>query len=273
MALFSPAWNLFKPRWKILALIAIIPSLVMYLGRLGLSSGSISFAVLGGILSVAGLVLSVALQPGMMDAVRVLSANPQAPLTVKGQYKTGFAFFWPLVYLSILQGFIFMGSAIFFILPAIAIAGYISVCVYSCVLDGKRGFDAFLDSFSLIRGRWWSVVGRLVSLSLTFAVSSLISVGAVFIVGGVLGFSTNSVAGTNLADIMSLIVNAALMPIAVAYLYNLYLSLKAARDASVSAASFKKWLTAALWIGVVVSVLILLVFISLALAPGSLARP
>ena len=51
-------------------------------------------------------------------------------------------------------------------LSPLAIAVYAFFCLQAVVVNGRRGFDALSCSYEVVKGRWWTVFGRLVVLGL-----------------------------------------------------------------------------------------------------------
>jgi len=250
--LFTSAWNVFKNNWKMLVSIAIAPSVILFIGQLLMQVQSPVLLVIGIIIGIVGTVVSVVMQPAMIDAIHRLAHEPGVILTVGTQYKTGFRYFWSVLFLIILACLIFFGSGLLFLIPALVIGIYISLYIFVRVLDDKKGFSAFTESYSLVKGRWWGVFGRMLFLVLIYAIGALIIAGITFLIESTFAIDSNSVAGMIIAMILNLIFIGTVGPVALAYIYNLYVSLKETRLADVPVSGFKKWLVAFLIIGILV---------------------
>jgi hypothetical protein len=73
-----------------------------------------------------------------------------------------FAYLW----LAILSGLVVWGGFLLFIIPGIALSLYLFLTQYTFVLEDKRGFDALNRSFNLVRGNWWTLLGRLLVIGI-----------------------------------------------------------------------------------------------------------
>lgn len=261
IALFSSAWNLFKKNWKILALIAVTPSVGSFIGELGALTHSIVPAVIGGLISLASAIFSIAMGPAIVNAIHRLSTESGVVLKIKDQYKVGFGFFWSVVLIGIINGLVFFGSVFLLVIPAIIVTVYASLYVFTLVIDGKKGFSALTESYSLVKGRWWPVFGRMMFLALVMLIFWLILAGLGFVLGIIFGIHAPivhtaamvapTVGGIILGFIINIVQVSVLVPIVIAYLYGLYTSLKATRVVGVETNAFKKWLVAFICVGVI----------------------
>ncbi len=255
-SLLASAWSLYKAHWKMLTGIVIAPSVVSLAGQLLLLTKNISAALLGIIVIFAGIIFSIAMLPAAVNAINRLSTEPSATLNFKSQYKFGFGLFWSVIFAAILQILIVLGSYSLFIIPGIIISGYVGMYIFALVLDNKRGFSALTESYSLIRGRWWGVIGRLLYFALVYIggaiVMLLIQAGLDFI----LGFGAKSTGYAIVSILTSLVLSATLAPLALVYAYKLYIALKSSRMLNVSTVGFKKWLVTFLVIGIFAIILL-----------------
>jgi hypothetical protein len=245
--LFKGAWQLFKAQWKFLVPLFLFPALLVYVGNLLFMAKNPLLSVIAVIISIIGVVLSIALRTASVHAVHRLATDPAGKLSFKDQYRVGFSFFWSFIWIALLTLFIFAGSAALFVIPAIIVAVYSLFYTFTLVLEGKKGFASLLESYSLVRGRWWGVTGRMLFIGIIFAVIYLIMAGLAFI----LGAATSGPESTGpVSSLFSLIVGVIVGPLATAYMYNLYVSLKASRAPEIATATFKKWLVAFIVIGI-----------------------
>lgn len=270
--LVSSSWKLFRAHWKLLISIVILPSAITTVAQLLFNTGYPAFVILGLILIVVAILLGIVMQPAAISAIHRLSVETGAQLTVKGQYKIGFTYFWSIVLLIILQVFIMIGSFALLIIPGIIVSTYVGMYILARVLDDKRGFAAFSESFSLVKGRWWKVIGRLLFMGLVFAVFALVVSGLGYILNLISGFGPKSEGAIAVSLLASLVSNAILGPLALVYIYKLYVSLKSTRLSGVSTAMFKKWLVAFLVIGIVALVAALAILPAIVLTSLGSAR-
>ncbi len=251
--LLKGAWKLVSAHWQVLAAIAVIPSVVNLAGILVSGSSSAFGSVTGTILAIIGSILSIAMMPAAVDAVHRLSTGSGQGMTVWGQYRVGFGWFWSVVLIMIIGIFVSIGSLVLFVIPVIIIAVYTALYSYVLVIEGKKGFAAFTESYALVHGRWWAVLGRILFLGVIMVIIQII-LGLIL---GIAGISQSSGTTENLVTgLASVVVSAGIVPLAVVYIYRMYRSLASLRGAiEVPVKAFKKWLAALMAIGVVVSVL------------------
>jgi hypothetical protein len=254
VALFTSAWNLFVKHWKFLVPLFLIPSVLIYLGNILKLMGGPVLAIISLILVLAGVILSVAQRASAIHAIHQYSTHHSGELSLKQEYRIGFKFFWPMVWVTILVGLLFFGSVIFLIIPAIVIGIYTMFYSFILVLDGKRGMDTFIESYLLVRGRWVDVVGRLLFLALATVGAYLVIAGAVFFVNLAFALVAGSAAANSVAMISNLIMSAIIGPVTVGYLYYMYESLKKTRTHHTAPPAIRRWLKALLIIGLLVTI-------------------
>lgn len=253
--LFSSAWSLFKVHWKVLVVIVSIPSVISLIGSLLLHTSNIALDIVAVILVILSIILSIAMTGAVIDTVRKISINSSEVIDIKGQYKFGFSVFWSIIYVSIIYIFVIMGSGVLFIIPAIIVGVYVGMYSYSLIVDGKKGFEALVESYSLIRDRWWGVLGRCIFIGLVTIVVSLVAMILVYFVSLLFGPGSQSMVSNIISAVIGLIFNICMAVISIVYIYKLYESLKSTRSQNVEVAKFKKWLKAFVIIGPIIMIL------------------
>ncbi|MBU6427044.1 hypothetical protein KGQ27_02270 [Patescibacteria group bacterium] len=259
--LIKSAWNLFKAHWRMLAAIAVIPSILTFVSQMLMATGAGVMVIVALILSILAVILSFVMQGALIDAVKQYSNNASAKLSVGDQYSFGFRYFWPFVLIIVIQALVFGGSFILFVFPGIIISVYAAVYAMTLFVDNKRGFNAFSESFSLIKGRWWKVFGRLIILALLVLACYVVIEGIVVSLISVL-FGIGSFSSVVLTSLANIVMAVTVGPFATAYLYKMYESLKATRSGQVLTETFRIWLKVFLVFGAVaVLVLIIIGFV------------
>jgi hypothetical protein len=81
-------------------------------------------------------------------------------------YSRGFKIFWPFAVVCIAFGLVCNAGTYLLLIPGIAFFIYLLFSSFEFIVDGKRGFDALLGSWALVKNRWWMIFGRLLLLSL-----------------------------------------------------------------------------------------------------------
>lgn len=260
ISLTNGAVALFKKNWKILSLIVVIPSIIFAIGQLlvailGPSIGGVLLLITG----IIGFVFSIAMQGAIVNAIARVSTETGAFLSIKEQYRLGFKFFWSFVFLMIINFFVFFGAGILIIIPAVIVLIFSMFYTFALVLDGHKGFSALVESYKLVKGRWWKVFGRFLFLILVIAGIGIVLGIITLILNMILGIGPND-APTVLSIVVSLILNiistAVIGSISIIYSYRMYVSLKATRSSETTGSGFKKWLIAFLTIGILSIILI-----------------
>jgi hypothetical protein len=253
-SLFEFAWDFFKTHWRFVAPLMIFPSIVMYVGNIFGIFRNVFVNLIGVVFLIVGLVLAIVMQTAVVNAVHRLSKEPTVALSFRGQYKLGFSYFWSVAFLMALQLLIGLGTFVFLFIPAVIVGVYTGLYLFVRVLDDKKGLTALLETYSLVKGRWWAVFGRILFMGLINLACAVVISIASSIFGAIIGIDAKSTAGMIVAIIMGLVLAAVIGPISLAYTYKLYMSLKSTRFPNVSVLGFKRWLVAFLVVGVIMAI-------------------
>lgn len=208
-SLFSEAWKRYTERWSVIMEIVLLPTLVVILGvvLIALDLGTL-FRVVGGIIVFAGWVAFV-------YSVLPLIYSIHHGTGVDASYKATIGWFWPFVWVVILQLFAFMGAFVMLIIPGIWLAIALSFTAYIFVTEGRRGIDALRQSKDYVKGYWWAVLGRALLLELVYLAAMIVVRIPVSLVGG-------AVAGA----VASLVVVPFYIPFAMIYSYVIFENLR-----------------------------------------------
>jgi hypothetical protein len=272
VSLFKTTWNFFKSNWKLLVPIIILPTACFALGQILSLFGGVAL-IPAVALFVIGIVLSVASQPAAVDAIHKLN-NGSTTVKLVEQYKIGFKIFWPMLLLGVLQALISFGAAVLFVIPAVIVGIYLSMYLYTLVLDGKRGYGALTESYGLVYGRWFDVLGRILFVALVYVGFAIAFTIVSFVIVTIFGITSDSISEAVLSVIINLILSSVMGTLMAVYLYNMYLSLKATRTPNVDVTGFKKWLSAFTILGAVCLILLIvfLAIVSFAFMGGGLVE-
>jgi len=197
----------------------------------------------------------MAMQGALVSTIQKLATNSSEIIGIKEQYKFGFSLFWSFVFVGLLQALVFIGASILFIIPGIIVVIYVSMYSFALFIEGKRGFVALTESYSLIKGRWWGVFGRSLFIGLVSMILYFILVGILLIITLVFGSGSESVVSNIISTILSTTLSVILGAFLTVYMYRLYESLKATRSENVSTIAFGRWLKSFVGIGIIVIVL------------------
>jgi hypothetical protein len=156
----------------------------------------------------------------------------------------GRALFWPFVWIMVLRALAVVGGLAIFLLPGIWLSIAFTFAPIILLDSGLRGTQALAASHELVKGRWWQTFGRtLVSGFLVGFLAALITMLLVVLIGLFVGFDKAfalAAAGQTmggmqvsmaegLQGVLSGIVQAIFLPLAVIYQVKIYHSLKKTR--------------------------------------------
>ncbi|MCX6721634.1 MAG: glycerophosphoryl diester phosphodiesterase membrane domain-containing protein, partial [Candidatus Staskawiczbacteria bacterium] len=105
---------------------------------------------------------------------------------VKDSYKKGFAIFWSFILITIMISLSVLGAFALLIIPGIILSVYLSFGTYELIDKQKKGFQALLGSWSLVRGRWWTFFGKTIMIGLRIFLTGLIYFTAISILALIL---------------------------------------------------------------------------------------
>jgi hypothetical protein len=266
--LISSSVTFFKKNWKILvgipATLFICGGVAVLLMVLCAVSGLFPLIIIFSIIYFAVVIVGgLTVYSAMINAIHRLSTETNPSLTILGQFKFGLKLFWPFLLLMIIVGLVTYGSLALFVIPGIIIAVYTSSSLFTFIVDGKRGFGALLESYSLIKGRWWATFGRIALLGLlcfgiVFASELLIA-----LVAAILSAMFPSVVASIISVLLLFVVEIIMISFAMIYAYKLYINLKNTRLPNVSTSSMKPWIIASLILGIIVALVYVFVVIPL----------
>jgi len=250
------AWGTFKTNWKVLVPIAIVPTVLFILGQIfGYLKNPVA-GLLAGIFAIAGFIFSIAMQGALLTAIRRVESEPGFRPVLKEQYRIGFSYFWSMLLIMIISIVCFIGSFSLLIIPGIIFMVFASFAVYTRVFDDKRGFEAFVESYKIVRGRWWAVFGRALFLILVYIIVAII-VGLILgLLQMILGIDSQSVGAGIVGIIINLVLAAIFGVLAPIYLLRLFDSLKRTRLPDAEGKTFKGWMIAFLIIGIIAIIII-----------------
>jgi hypothetical protein len=247
-SLFSDSWKLYKERWQVLVEIVLLPTLVIALGYVLLSLG-LPFSILGGLIVLIGYVIFVF---SMLPLVFSLHHTAG----VDASYKATIGWFWPFVWVTILEMLAVLGGSIMLIIPGIWLGIALMLMTYVFVIEHRRGLDALRQSKDYIKGYWWAILGRALLLGLIFLAATIIIEIPVMII-----------AGNAARTLVTMVLTLFFVPFSLIYNYVIFKNLRALKPELAEAQTKKGtgFLKTSAIVGIVVPVL---VFFALVIAVG-----
>ena len=175
-SLFCDTWKMYQDRWQVLVEIVLLPALVTILGYVLVGLGS-PFSILGGAIALIGWIL-------FMFSVLPVIFSIHHGAGVDASYKATIGWFWPFVWVTILELLAVLGGSIMLIIPGIWLTFALSFMAYVFVIEHRHGIDALRQSKDYVKGYWWAVAGRVILLGLVFlAAVIIIEIPVTIIVG------------------------------------------------------------------------------------------
>lgn len=209
MELLKSSFALFKERFWKLMILQVVPLVVVAIAGVGMGfsvalGGASGWMLL--LLPIFVFLMGVAASMAILAMIDVF----QQDTPVKMALKQSFNKVWGYLWVVFLMGLIVAGGYILLFIPGIILSVWFSFAIYVFALEGKRGMDALMTSKEYVRGYWWAVFGRFLSVALVAL--------AVFMPVLIL----SAIFGEEFGGFVSSIVQFVFMPFMMAYIYTLY---------------------------------------------------
>ena len=257
-SLWSDTWAQYTKQFAVLAEILLLPSLVMVLGYVLLALGMPLFTALGGLVVFLGAIF-------LTYSVLPLIYAIHHGTGVDASYKATLAWFWPFIWVTILEVLAVWGGFVMLIIPGIWLAFALGLMRYVFVVENRRGIDALRQSRDYVKGYWWAFVGRALLVGLATA-------AIVF----VFDIPFSAFAGHLAGSIVSLLVSVVAGPFSAIYVYLIYQNLRTLKPEVVAMERTKEgtgFIKASAIVGLVAGVIaIFLILLAVALGIAATIR-
>ena len=205
--LFRESWNLYRERVGPLTKIILLPVAFLVAGDL---LGLFAPSGLASLPAFIGTIISLLSYLALIFALRGSVQFGEA-------YRMAWKKIWSYGWLTVLSGFVTLGGFFMLVIPGIVFSTWFMFAIYIFAIEGDKGVNALLKSREYVRGYWWPVFGR----QIVFVLAVLVVVLVLGSIGSAL--TGGDEAGSNLVgDLLALVI----APLAIAYFYVLYGSLK-----------------------------------------------
>ena len=234
--LIGESFKIFKSRWKLFALIQIIPAaLILIISVIGFlaesmsANGEVSLPV-SAVLGIFGIFTAV-FYVWSMCALMLLVVNYQEDgKSWKDYFGDGIKIFCGVLGVWILVGLATLGGFILFIIPGFIFAVWFGFSVWAYVEAGKGSgvVNAMRESKRVVKGYFWPIVWRNLIFGLVIGIGAIIVyaiLGVLAVVVGT-GFTAEPEAIDFLIDVFSLPIQIVLTPISLLFAYLLYRNVK-----------------------------------------------
>lgn len=245
-SLWSDTWKQYLRQFPVLAEILLLPTLVMVFGYVLLGLGVPLCAALGALVAFIGM---IALVYSVLPLIYAIHHGTD----VDTSYKATLPWFWPFIWVTILEVLAVMGGFVMLVIPGIWLMFALGLMRYVFVVEHRHGMDALRQSKEYIKGYWWAFVGRTILVGIaTVAVIFLFDIPFALLAGRTAG------------SIVSLLISIVVGPFSAIYLYLIYQNLRALKPEVVAAERTKAgtgFLKASAVVGAVVFVCMVLLML------------
>lgn len=250
VSLFGGAWRLYKERWPVLVEILLLPTLIMILGAvlIMLDLGGL-FRALGGLIVFLGWVVCA-------YSILPVVYSIHNRTGVDASYKATIGWFWPYMWMVILQMLALVGASVMLVIPGIWLDIALGFVVYAFVIERRRGIDALRQSKNYVKGYWWAVLGKILLLAVIY-IAAIIILQMLALAGGKV-----------LSGLASAVLVLFFVPFAMTYTYLIFQNLRALKP-GLAEAQMKEgtgFIKASAIVGIVVPVLFVILGIVFAAA-------
>lgn len=163
----------YKKNFKTIFNIFFIPTVLMIPisffdlinGSEGLFQGSkgLILGIVLALVSIIQVVLNIVATIGFVRKVPTFKTITPHWMDV---YKTGFAFFWAVIFVGLIQFLTVFPGFLLFVVPGILLSFYFVFSIYAVMIDEKKGIEALIHSFHVVRSNLFAVAVRLIGLGL-----------------------------------------------------------------------------------------------------------
>lgn len=231
--LLRASWDQFRNDWKfnldgsvrflIASVMTAIPSAFL-LKPDGSMSGSAAVASI--VLGIGGGIIALLTTNSFTHAL-LKKADGQTVTTLDNNI--GWKFFWPAIWVGILQSLAVLGGLVLLVIPGIWLAGRLAFANVVLIDEDKRGTEALKRSSEMVKGRWWAAFWRsLASVIVYGLLMMLISL----VLGGIIGLLVGGISSPSQAtssafgQMLSAVVQSLFIPLFMIFTVRLYKNLK-----------------------------------------------
>lgn len=124
--------------------------------------------------SLVGLLTIVTFVAALFARLALLRMVSEGGHTFESSFKAGSKMFMPFVWIGALTGFASLGGVFLFVIPGIIVSILLSLSTYILFAEGKKGFDAIIQSWYYVRGNWGAVFWRFLFLGLILMIIGML---------------------------------------------------------------------------------------------------
>ena len=160
----------------------------------GFSTGMIVFSIICGIIALAAFAATVLYTLSYTIAYTKALGQLQGGSEINTKDK--YTLVLPVLGVSLVAGAATLGGFILLIIPGIIFWTWFGFSGLARIIDEKKGIGALKYSHSLIRGRFWKILGRLLLLNIIVgAISAILALAPQLLVGIIGSLGNDSIKG------------------------------------------------------------------------------
>lgn len=231
--ILKQSWTLYQKSWKkiwVYLLFLLVPTVALsalstislYLSEY-IPSSTLASEIIILIVIAASLVFTLWASIAM---ARVLAAYllGQEPRDWKTMFSESSNLILPVMIVSVLVFLIVFGGSLLLIIPGIIFTVWYSFTFYTVVFENKKGFESLSSSKSLVVGRWWAVLWRMLVPGVIFG---LLGASVAYIIIGLVDLIPMSeLAGAVVDRILNAAISLAFTPLTAGATLILYFNAK-----------------------------------------------
>ncbi len=164
--LLKESWRIYRLKIKILLGIIGIPvgfSFFFWILIYFLSNTSFRYSIW---FSIVEIIVSLGSFFLWLWAIPSLFYNFKENIDVRESYRKGFKILSPYIWVYFLLTIIITGGFLLFIIPGILFSIWFSLSLFVLIFEEKKGFDTLFRSKQLVKGKFWGVLLRFLTLGL-----------------------------------------------------------------------------------------------------------
>lgn len=183
--IYKETWVLYKQHLNAIILLASVPAIVFLLSQVLIAYNANISLVVG--VTIGYFAITVV---SILTLAMILIGD--AP-SFKDAYNKGIPLLVSIVVIGLISTLSVLGGTLLLIVPGIYVGILFSLWAYTLVHENKRGINALVQSWYLVKGNWWNVFGKQLFLLL----GTIIPMGLFAIVFGAVALL---VAGSGIFD-------------------------------------------------------------------------
>ena len=163
--IFSESWRIFKEHFQIIALVTLVVyipiNIIIFLiplDALMSQEGALrGFRVYMRMIQILEGLIGIIATMAITYIVKV--AGDGGSVTLAQAFKKSLSRWPAAIWTSIIAGFFLLGLTLLLVVPGIIYSVYWSFILYVVIVNEKSGLIALKYSKTLVKGRWWKIVG------------------------------------------------------------------------------------------------------------------